>query len=69
MDEVSMSYLLSFSRYQTKCVIEFLFRQLMASQTFKIYLQSSSKAMADREKKREGQKYKNLNILRTKRVF
>ena len=68
-NKVSMSYLLSFSRYQTKCVIEFLFRQLMASQTFKIYLQSSSKEMADREKKREEQKYKNLNILRTKRVF
>ena len=30
MDKVSMSYLFSFSRYETKCaVIEFLFRQLM----------------------------------------
>ena len=26
--KVSMSYLFFFSRYQTKCVIEFLFRQL-----------------------------------------
>ena len=33
---------------------------------FKIYLRSSSKAMADRQKKGEGQKYKNLNISRTK---
>ena len=37
---------------------------------FKIYFCSSSKAMADREKKRGRQKYKiNLNILRTKRDF
>ena len=34
MDKVSMSYLFSFSRYQTKCVIEFLFRQLMTSLRF-----------------------------------
>ena len=52
MGNVSMSYLFSFSRYQTKCVIKFLFRQLMTSQT-NIYLGSSCKAMADREK-REG---------------
>ena len=32
MDKVLMSYLFSFSRYQTKCVIKFLFRQLMTSQ-------------------------------------
>ena len=36
---------------------------------FKIYLGSSTKAIADREKKRGGQKYKNLNISRTKRAF
>ena len=29
--QVSMSHFISFSRYQTKCVIEFLFRQLMTS--------------------------------------
>ena len=33
MDKVSMSYLFSFSRYQTKCVIRSLFRQLMLSKT------------------------------------
>ena len=32
MDEISMSHLFSFSRYQTKCVIKFLFRQLMMSE-------------------------------------
>ena len=36
---------------------------------FKIFLGSTSKAMADREKKRGRQKYKNLNISRTKRAF
>ena len=28
-----MSHLISFPRYQTKCVIKFLFRQMMTSQT------------------------------------
>ena len=59
MDKVSMSHLISFSIYQTKCVIRFLFRQLMAS-NFKIFLESTSKAMVDREKKRGRWKYKNL---------
>ena len=36
---------------------------------FKIYLRSFSKAMTDRQKKRKGQKYKTLNISRTKRAF
>ena len=31
LDKVSMSHLNSFSRYQTKCVIKFLLRQLMTS--------------------------------------
>ena len=34
-----------------------------------IFLESISKAMADRAKKREGRIYKNLNISRTKRAF
>ena len=33
--KVSISYLFSFSRYQTKCVIKFLFIQLMMSQTLR----------------------------------
>ena len=36
---------------------------------FTIYLGSSSKAMADREKKRGKWKYKNVNISRTKKAF
>ena len=35
----------------------------------KIYLQTTSKAIADREKKTGKQKYKNLNISRMKRAF
>ena len=38
MDKVSMSHLISFSRYETKCVIKFLFRQLMASETLRFFL-------------------------------
>ena len=44
MDKVSMSYFFSFPRYQTKCVIKFIFRQLMMSY-FNIYLQTTSKTM------------------------
>ena len=51
MDKVSMSHLISFSIYQTKCVIKFLFKDL-------ITLGSISKTMASREKKGERQKYK-----------
>ena len=36
--KVSISYLFSFRRYQTKCVIKFLFRQLMMSQTIRFML-------------------------------
>ena len=38
MDKVSMSHLISFSRYQTKCVIKSLFRQVMTSQTLRFFL-------------------------------
>ena len=62
MVKVSMSYLFSFSQYQTKCLIKFLFRVDDVIK-FKTYLQTTSKAMADREKKkgkREIQKFKYL---------
>ena len=35
MGKVSMLYHFSFLRYQTKCVIKFLFRQLMTSHTLR----------------------------------
>ena len=47
MDKVLMPHLISFSRYQIKSVIN-----------FKIFLESTSKAMADREKKRENENTK-----------
>ena len=38
MDKVSTSHLISFPRYQTKCVIKFLFRQMMTSETLGFFL-------------------------------
>ena len=46
-----MSYLLSFSRYQTKCVIEFLLRQLMASSTLRFIFDHSLKQWPTGRKK------------------
>ena len=43
MDKVSMSYLFSFSRYQTKCIIKFLFRQLLTSKTLRFILDQALK--------------------------
>ena len=51
MDKVSMSYLLSFLRYQTKCVLS-SYLDSYGIINFEIYLRSMSKAMADRKKKR-----------------
>ena len=69
MDKVSMSYLFSFSRYQTKCVIKFLFRQLMMSQTIRFMLDQPLKQWLTGRKRGEGKKYKNFNISRTKKAF
>ena len=49
MGKISMSHLISFLRYQTKCVIKFLYRQLMTSKILRL----TSRAMADREKRAE----------------
>ena len=46
MDKVSMSHLTSFSRYQTKRVIKFLFRHLI---NFKVFLRSAFKAMTGKK--------------------
>ena len=51
-----MSYLFSFSRYQAKCVIKSLLRQLLTWK-FKIYLDSSSKGQGKIEGKLEIQKF------------
>ena len=63
------SYLFSFSGYQTECFIEFLFRQLMTSWTLRFIFNHPPKQWLIGRKKREGQKYKKLNILRTKELF
>ena len=38
MNKGSMSHLISFSGYQAKCFIKFLFRQLMTLQTLRFFL-------------------------------
>ena len=50
MDKVSMSHLISFSRYQISQVLIYTVDDII---NFKIFLWSNSKAMADWEKKRE----------------
>ena len=62
MDKVSMSYLFSFLRYQTKYV-KFLFRELMTSQTLRfIFDQPLKQWLTGREKdgKTEIQKFEYL---------
>ena len=58
MGIVSMSHLLSFPRYQTKCVIKFLFRQLMMSQTIRSMLDQPLKQWLTRRKRREDENTK-----------
>ena len=53
MDRVSMSHLISFSRYQTKCVIKSLFRQVMTSQTLRLFLNQPLKQWLTGEKRGE----------------
>ena len=65
----SMSHLISFSRYQTKCLIKLLYKQLMTPKKFQIFLGSTSKAIADREKKREGKNMKNWISWERKELF
>ena len=58
MDKVSMSQLISFSRYQTKCVIKFLFRQLMTSQTLRFFLDQPLKQWLTGRKRGEDENTK-----------
>ena len=68
MDKGSMSHLIFFSRYQTNCVVKCYLDSWWHHRLWD-FLGSTSKAMADRGKRRGGQKNKNLNISRTKRAF
>ena len=57
MDKVSMLYLFSFLRNQTKCVIQFLFRQLVASKTLRfIFHQPLKQWLTGRKKGEDGNK-------------
>ena len=38
MDKVLMSHLISFTRYQSKCVIKFLLRPVTTSKTLRFFL-------------------------------
>ena len=58
MDKVSMSYLFTFLRYQTKCVIKFLFKQLMTSQTLRFFLDQPLKQWLAGEKRGEDENTK-----------
>ena len=53
MDKVLMSYLFSFSRYQTKCVIKFLVGQLMTSKLLRFILDQPLKQWLPGRKKGE----------------
>ena len=55
-----MSYLYSFLRYQTKCVIKFLFRQLMISLTLRFIFLQPLKAMAEKDGNVKIQKFEYL---------
>ena len=62
MDKVSMSRLISFSRYQTKCVIKSLLRQVMTSQTLRFLLNQNLKQWltGKKEGKTNAQKFEYL---------
>ena len=58
MDKVSMSHLISFSRYQTKCVIKSLFRQVMTSRTLRFFLNQPLKQWLTGKKRGEDENTK-----------
>ena len=62
MDKVSMSHLISFSRYKTKYIIKFLFRQLMITWILRFFLDQPLKQWltGKKEGKTKIQKFKNL---------
>ena len=59
IDKVSLLYLFSFPRYQTNCVIEFLFRQLKTSWTLGFVFDHTLKQWSTRRKRGEDINTKN----------
>ena len=53
MDKVLMSHLISFTRYQTKCVNKFLLRPVMTSKTLRFFLDQPVKQWLTGKKRGE----------------
>ena len=68
-DKVSMSYFFSLSRYQTKCVIEFLFRQLMTSWTLRFFFEHLLKQWPTGRKRGKDRSTKNWISQERKELF
>ena len=68
MDKVSMSHLIYFSRYQTKCVITFLFGQFMTS-NFKIFLDQPLKQWLTGKKRGGKMKIQKFKYLKNEESF
>ena len=58
MDKVPTSHLISFSRYQTKYVIKFLFRQLMTLQILTFFSDQPLKGWLTEKKRGEDENTK-----------
>ena len=69
MDKVSMSCLFSFSGYQTKCDIEFLFRQLMTSGTLRFIFDHPPKQWPTARKRGKDRNTKNWISREWKELF
>ena len=68
LDKVSMSCLFYFLRYQTKCVIKFLFRPLMTSQPLRFIFHQPLKQWLTGRKWREDRN-KNFEYLKNNKSF
>ena len=69
IDKVSLSYLFSFPRCQTKCVIEFLFRQLVTSWTLRFIFDYPLKQWLTGRKRWKNRKTKNWISPEQKELF
>ena len=64
-----MSHLISFSIYQTKCAIKFLFRQWMTSEILRFFLDLPLKLWLTGGKKGEGKNTKKSFLDEIKNIF
>ena len=69
MLKVSVSHLISFSRYKTKCVFKFLFRQLMISKTLRFFFNQPLKQWLTVKKRTEDENAKTLISQEQKELF